>query len=93
MTGYDALTIMRYILLVIAAAPIILTIVVVVGGQTSWPRGELTAVLAITGVTLVIVRGFIIRPGQPPASIGLSTLATFTGSFTGAALSETAATF
>ena len=67
MTGWEALPFVRWILLVIAAAPLILTLIVVVGGQTSWPRGELTAVLAILGLTIVVVRGFVVRPGQPPA--------------------------
>src|SRR3954469_15015851 len=70
-TGWDALPFDRWILLVIAAAPLVLTLIVVVGGQTSWPRGELTAVLAILGVTIVVVRGWVVRPGQPPHSVGV----------------------
>jgi hypothetical protein len=71
-TGFDALKIIRWILLVAAAAPIILAWIVVRGHATSWPRGELTAVVAVLALTLVVVRGLIIRPGQPPGSVDLN---------------------
>jgi hypothetical protein len=70
-TGWEALTVMRYLLLAAAAAPIILAYIVVRGHALSWPRGEVTAVVAVTALTLVAVRGFIVRPGQPPGSIGV----------------------
>src|SRR3954454_7839844 len=70
-TGWEALTIMRYLLLAAAAAPIILAYIVVRGHALSWPRGEVTAVVAITALTMVVTRGFIVRPGQPPGSIGV----------------------
>ena len=70
-TGFDALQIMRYILLVGAAAPLVLAYIVMRGHALTWPRGELTAVVAVTVLTLVVVRGVIVRPGDPPGQIGL----------------------
>jgi hypothetical protein len=71
-TGWQALKIMKYLLLAAAVAPIILTYIVLRGHKLSWPRGEVTAVVAVTALTLVIVRGVIIKPGEPPAQVSLA---------------------
>ena len=70
-TGWEALKIMRYLLLAAAAAPLILTWIVLRGHKLTWPRGEVTTVVAVTALTLVILRGFIIKPGEPTGQISL----------------------
>ena len=71
-TGWDSLTILRYLLLLAAAAPLILAWIIVRGHALSWPRGELTAVTALTALTFIVFRGLIDRPGEPPGEISIS---------------------
>ena len=68
-TAWQGLTVFRYLFLAAAAAPIILALVVVRGGALSWPRGEVTALVGVTAIVLVLVRGAIIRPGNPTSEI------------------------
>lgn len=37
----------------------------------SWPRGELTAVVGLIATTLVLIRGFILKPGEPTSQVSL----------------------
>jgi hypothetical protein len=69
--AWDALKIIRYMLLAAAVAPLILAYIIVRDHALSWPRGELTAVVAITALTIVLVRGLIIKPGSPPSEVSL----------------------
>jgi hypothetical protein len=71
-TGWAALSITRYILLLTAVAPLILAWIIMRGHALSWPRGELTAVIALAALTLTIFRGVIDKPGSPPGEIGIS---------------------
>src|SRR5258708_4459672 len=50
-TGWSALTILRYLLLLAALAPAILAYIIIRGHALSWPRGELTAVTALAALT------------------------------------------
>jgi hypothetical protein len=68
-TGWSALTIVRFFLLLTAAAPVILAWIIVRGHALSWPRGELTAVTALAALTFTIFRGLIDKPGTPPGEI------------------------
>jgi hypothetical protein len=70
-SAWDTLNVMRYLFLAAAAAPLILVYITVRGFALSWPRGELTAVVALTAVTLVLLRGLVIKPGDPPGQISL----------------------
>ena len=70
-TGWHSLKFMRYLLLVAAVAPLILAYVVIRGHALSWPRGEMTAVIAMTALTLTVFRGVIDRPGSPPGEISV----------------------
>jgi hypothetical protein len=70
-TGWASLTIMRFLLLLAAAAPLILAYIIVRGHALSWPRGELTAVTALTALTCVLFRGVIDKPGSPPGEISI----------------------
>ncbi len=53
------------------------------GHKLSWPRGEVTTVVAVTALTLVIVRGIIIKPGEPSGeiSLGIGYLVSLIGAF------------
>jgi hypothetical protein len=70
-TGWHAMTVLRYFLLASAVAPIILAWIIVRGHALSWPRGEMTAVIAIAALTFIVFRGLIDRPGQPSGEIGV----------------------
>jgi hypothetical protein len=63
--------ILRWLLLAAAAAPLILAWIVLRDHELSWPRGELTAVVAMIGLGLVLYAGLVSRPGEPRSQIGL----------------------
>jgi hypothetical protein len=71
-TGWHSLLVLRYILLVAAVAPLFLIYVVLRGHALGWPRGELTAVIALVALTMVMFRGPIDKPGSPRTQISLS---------------------
>ncbi len=71
-TGWNALSILRYLLLLTAVAPAILAYIIIRGHALSWPRGELTAVIALAALTFTVFRGVIDKPGQPPGEISIS---------------------
>ncbi|MBV9309369.1 MAG: hypothetical protein JOZ73_00975 [Solirubrobacterales bacterium] len=71
-TGWHALTFLRFLLLIAAVAPAILAYIIIRGHALSWPRGELTAVVALTALTFTVFRGLIDRPGQPPGQISVA---------------------
>ena len=68
-SGWHALTILRFLLLLVALAPLILSWIIVRGHALSWPRGELTAITALAALTFTIFRGVIDKPGSPPGQI------------------------
>jgi hypothetical protein len=68
-SGWKSLTILRFILLVTAVAPAILAYIIIRGHALAWPRGELTAVIALAALTFTLFRGLIDRPGTPPGEI------------------------
>ena len=70
-SGWGSLTILRFLLLIVAVAPAILAYIIVRGHALSWPRGELTAVTALTALTFTLFRGVIDKPGSPPGQIGI----------------------
>lgn len=72
-TGWAALTILRYVLLLAAVAPAILAYIIVRGHALSWPRGELTAVTALVALVITLVVGIIDHPGSPPGEISVTT--------------------
>ncbi len=71
-SGWHSLTILRYVLLAAAVAPAILAWIILRGHALSWPRGELTAVIALTALTFILFRGLIDKPGAPPGEITIS---------------------
>ncbi len=70
-TAWSSLLILRFVLLVAAGAPAILAWIIVRGHALSWPRGELTAITALTALTMILFRGLVDRPGTPPGEISI----------------------
>lgn len=72
-TGWAALSVGRFLFLIAAVAPLILAYIIVRGHALSWPRGELTAVVAIIALILTLFLGVIDHPGTPPDEISVTT--------------------
>jgi hypothetical protein len=71
-TGWNSLGPLRYVLLAAAVAPLILSYIIIRGHALSWPRGELTAVVAMVALILTLFAGLIDKPGSPKAEIGIA---------------------
>ena len=71
LSGWEVHTTMRWLLLAAAVAPLILIWIVIREHELSWPRGEMTAVVAIAAFGLVAYAGFLDRPGEPGGAISL----------------------
>ena len=71
-SAWKSMMIIRYLLLVTAIAPLVLAWIIIRGHALSWPRGEMTAIIAIAALTFTVFRGVIDRPGTPPGQIGIS---------------------
>lgn len=71
-SGWDSLSAFRYLILLAAIAPLILAWVIARGHALAWPRGELTAVVAVVALVMVLFRGVIVAPGSPPEEISVS---------------------
>src|SRR5437588_3994122 len=71
-TGWESLRTIRYLLLLAAIAPAILAWIIVRGHALSWPRGELTAVVALWALTLILFVGVIDKPGSPTGEISIT---------------------
>jgi hypothetical protein len=63
--------ILRWFLLAGASAPLILAWIIARDHELSWPRGEMTAVVAMIAIALILYFGFIDRPGRPSGQISL----------------------
>lgn len=70
-SAWQAHQLLRYLFIAAALAPLILAYIVMRDHQLSWPRGELTAVVAIAAFGIIGYLGVIDRPGDPPGEIGL----------------------
>jgi uncharacterized membrane protein len=70
-SGWHSLSIMRYVLLLAAVAPAILSWIIARGHALAWPRGELTAVVAVVALVLTVFRGLIDKPGSPPGEVSV----------------------
>lgn len=71
LSGWEAHTTMRWFLLAAAVAPLILAWIIANDHALSWPRGQLTSVVAIAAFGLVGYAGVIERPGDSNSLIGL----------------------
>jgi predicted permease len=70
-SAWQAHSLLRYLFLAAAVAPLILAYIVLRDHELSWPRGELTAVVAIAAFGIIGYLGIIDRPGEPPGEISL----------------------
>lgn len=70
-SGWEAHSIIRFLLLLAAIAPFVLAWIVIRDHALSWPRGELTMVISLTAVVLIAYVGIIDRPGEPSGAISL----------------------
>jgi len=71
MTGWEVHTIIRWLLLAGAAAPLILAYIILRGHALSWPRGEMTAVVAVTALGLIGYKAFVDKPGTVTSLVSL----------------------
>jgi hypothetical protein len=71
LNAWEAHGILSWLLLAAAAAPLILAWIIARDHELSWPRGELTAVVAMVALVLVLYVGVIARPGEPRSQISL----------------------
>lgn len=70
-TGWSHHTILRWPLLAGAAAPLILAYILLRGHALSWPRGEMTAVIAVAAAGLVAYAIFVNKPGTTENATGI----------------------
>ena len=63
--------IMRWLILAAAVAPFILAWIIVREHQLSWPRGQVTSIVAIAAFGLIFYSGIVDRPGEPSGDIEL----------------------
>jgi hypothetical protein len=68
---FELHAITRWLILAAAAAPFVLAWIIIRDHELSWPRGQLTSVIAIAALGLVFYFGIIDRPGAPSGDIEL----------------------
>lgn len=61
-TGFETFRTLRWLWMLAAVAPIVLTGLALRGVETSWPRGELTAIVGLIAFVLIFFVGLIDRP-------------------------------
>jgi CDP-diglyceride synthetase len=71
LSGWEAHPILRWLLLAAAAAPFILAWIIARDHELSWPRGQVTSVVAIAALGLLGYNGVIDRPGEPSSLVNL----------------------
>ena len=71
LTGWQSHKIIRFLLLAAAAAPLILSWIIVREHELSWPRGQVTMIVAIAALGLILYEGVISKPGDPSGNVGL----------------------
>jgi len=71
LSGWVAHPTMRWLLLAAAIAPLILAYIIARDHELSWPRGQVTSVVAIAAFGLIGYAGLLDRPGDQNSLIGL----------------------
>ncbi len=71
LSAWQAHPLLRWLLLLAAIAPVILAYIIARNHTLSWPRGQMTSVVAIIAFGLIGYNGVIGRPGDPRSLIGL----------------------
>lgn len=72
LSGWEAHPTMRWFLLAAAIAPLILAWIIANDHALSWPRGQVTMVVAIAAFGLIGYTGLIDRPGESNSFLSLS---------------------
>ncbi|WP_372787796.1 hypothetical protein [Paraconexibacter sp.] len=70
-SAWDAHSILRWLFLAAAAAPLILAWIIARDHALSWPRGQVTSIVAIAAIGILFYVGIIDRPGEPSGQIEL----------------------
>jgi hypothetical protein len=71
LSAWQVHPVLRWLMLATALAPLILAWIVLREHELSWPRGEMTAVVAMAALGLVLYAGIVSRPGEPRSQISL----------------------
>lgn len=71
LSAWQVHPILRWLLLAAAAAPLILAWIIVREHKLSWPRGQMTMVVAIAAFGLITYNGLVARPGTVGISLKL----------------------
>ena len=71
-SAWNALTVFPYLFLLGAVAPIVLAYIIARGHALAWPRGELTAVVAMIALILALFLGLVDKPGSPSGEISVA---------------------
>lgn len=71
LTGWEAHETVRWLLLAAAVAPVILAYIIARDHALSWPRGQVTSIVAIAAFGLAAYIGVVDRPGDSNSLIGL----------------------
>jgi len=71
-TAWETFPVLRWLLLAAATAPFVLTYLVARGHRTSWPMGEMTAVVGLTALVLIAYNGLIDKPSPNDLGVNLS---------------------
>src|SRR3954462_5308189 len=71
LTGFEVHTTIRWLLLAAAAAPLILAWIILRGHALSWPRGEMTAVVAVAALGIIGYVAFVNKPGTVTSLVSL----------------------
>ena len=70
-SAWDAHPIIRILLLLAAIAPLILSYILIRNHKLSWPRGELTAVIAMSALGLLFYTLIVDKPGEPNSLVSV----------------------
>lgn len=68
---FELFGITRILLIAAAVAPFILAYIIMRDHKLSWPRGQVTMVVAIAVIGLGFYNGIVDRPGEPSSEIEL----------------------
>ena len=71
LTGWEVHTIIRWLILAAALAPLILAWIIFRGHALSWPRGEMTAVVAVAALGIIGYIAFVNKPGTVTSLVSL----------------------
>jgi hypothetical protein len=70
--GFETFPTLRWVLILFGIAPIVLAYIVVRGHKLSYPPGEITMTVGITGFVLIAYNGLLDKPGTGSAEIGVT---------------------